>query len=139
MRRYLVVANQTLGGGQLLAKVRELASAGPAAFHVLVPSTPPKDHAWVEAEARTLAEERLQRALVRLAELGVEADGEVGDEHPIDAIRDVIERGEEFDAIVLSTLPPGISRWLRTDLVHRVEGFGIPVIHVIGHKEPARV
>jgi len=139
MPRYLVVANQTLGGGQLLSKVKEVAAAEPSTFHVLVPSTPPSDHAWLEAEARSLAEERLRRALVRFAEMGVEADGEVGDEHPIDAIRDLLERDEAFDAIILSTLPPGVSRWLRTDLVSRAGAFGIPVIHVVGQKEPAGV
>ena len=40
MRRYLVVANQTLGGEQLLACVRERLQAGPSHFHVLVPATP---------------------------------------------------------------------------------------------------
>jgi hypothetical protein len=119
--------------------VKEVAATAPSAFHVLVPSTPPRDHAWVEAEARSLAEERLRRALVRFADLGLEADGEVGDEHPVDAIRDVLDRDDGFDAIILSTLPPGISRWLKTDLVSRVAGFGIPVIHVVGQKEPATV
>jgi hypothetical protein len=40
LRRYLVVANQTLGGEQLLARVRERMRAGPCHFHVLVPATP---------------------------------------------------------------------------------------------------
>ena len=40
MRRYLVVANQTLGGDDLLARVRERLRAGPSHFHVLVPATP---------------------------------------------------------------------------------------------------
>jgi len=40
VRRCLVVANQTLGGDQLLARVRERMSAGPCHFHVLVPATP---------------------------------------------------------------------------------------------------
>jgi hypothetical protein len=40
MRRCLVVANQTLGGDQLLACVRERMAAGPCHFHVLVPATP---------------------------------------------------------------------------------------------------
>jgi hypothetical protein len=40
VRRYLVVANQTLGGDQLLEKLRERMEAGPAHFHVLVPATP---------------------------------------------------------------------------------------------------
>jgi len=40
VRRCLVVANQTLGGDQLLACVRERMRAGPCHFHVLVPATP---------------------------------------------------------------------------------------------------
>jgi hypothetical protein len=70
--------------------------------------------------------------------LGIQAEGEVGDPHPVDAIQDLLDRGETFDAIVLSTLRPGISRWLKRDLISRVEGFGVPVHHVIGELEPAR-
>ena len=40
MHHYLVVANQTLGGDELLACVRERVRAGPSQFHVLVPATP---------------------------------------------------------------------------------------------------
>jgi hypothetical protein len=40
VRRCLVVANQTLGGDELLACVRERMRAGPCHFHVLVPATP---------------------------------------------------------------------------------------------------
>ena len=40
MRRYLVVANQTLGGEQLLAEVRKRMEGGPCSFHVVVPATP---------------------------------------------------------------------------------------------------
>jgi GABA permease len=40
VRRCLVVANQTLGGDQLLACVRERMGAGRCHFHVVVPATP---------------------------------------------------------------------------------------------------
>jgi hypothetical protein len=40
VRRYLVVANQTLGGDQLVAAIRERMGAGPSHFHLLVPATP---------------------------------------------------------------------------------------------------
>jgi hypothetical protein len=137
MRRYLVVANQTLGGEHLAKRVRELLSAGPCSFHIVVPATSPGDHmVWTEGEAEALASERLQHALERFRELGAEADGEVGDPAPTDAIRDAL-RDREFDGIVLSTLPAGISRWLRQDLVHRVErSFALPVTHVVGQPEP---
>jgi hypothetical protein len=40
VRRYLVVANQTLGGEQLLAEIMQRAGTGPCHFYVLVPATP---------------------------------------------------------------------------------------------------
>ncbi len=40
MRRYLVVANQTLGGEELWAAIRERMAVGNCHFHVLVPATP---------------------------------------------------------------------------------------------------
>lgn len=40
MRRYLVVANQTLGGEQLVGAIQERMAAGPSHFHLLVPATP---------------------------------------------------------------------------------------------------
>lgn len=133
MHRYLVVANQTLGGEPLVARIQELARAGPCSFHVVVPATPPQDHAWTEGEARATAENRLEAALVRFAELGVEAAGEVGDGKPMLAIEDAIRERGPFEAVVLSTLQPGVSRWLKLDLPHRVESvFGLPVIHVAG-------
>ena len=139
MRRYLVVANQTLGGPHLLSLLRELALK-PATFHVLVPASPPADHSWTESEARAIARKRLDIALERFGTLGAEeVTGEVGDERPIQAIADVLAR-EPFDEIVLSTLPPKVSRWLKLDLIHRVESsYGLPVRHVIGEREPVKV
>lgn len=139
MRRYLVVANQTLGGPQLTLKIREAVARGPCTFHFLVPATPPQDHAtWTEGEAGALAEERLGSALSGARELGVEADGSVGDPNPVQAIADVLATSD-VDEIIVSTLPAGISRWLRLDLLHRVERrFDLPVTHVIGEAEPAR-
>jgi hypothetical protein len=137
MRRYLVVANRTLAGGQLVDKLRELHAAGPSTFHVVVPATPPTDRPWTEAEARRAAAGRLTVALARFRDAGLDADGEVGDEHPTQAVADVLERGEAFDGVVLSTLPPKLSKWLKLDLPHRIEAmFELPVIHVVGHPEP---
>ena len=139
MRRYLIVANQTLAGGQLMSTLRELHQRGPCSFHVVVPATPPRDHSWTEGEARHTARERLDAALARLRSEGLEVTGEVGDEHPHEAVQDILLRGETFDAIVLSTLPPNMSRWLKRDLVRRLEATtGIHVIHVIGQPAPAQ-
>ena len=137
MRRYLVVANQTLAGVQLLSALRDLHGHGPCSFHVVVPATPPSDHSWTEGEARHAARERLESAMARLASEGLEVTGEVGDEHPMEAVQDILLRGQNFDAIVVSTLPPGRSRWLKRDLPRRLEATtGIRVIHVVGQRAP---
>ena len=132
MRRYLVVANQTLGGDHLIERVRECLAEGPCRFHVVVPATPPQEHAsWTEGEAVSIARERLDQALERFRELGAEADGEVGDANPMLAVEDVLLR-EEVDEIILSTLPPGPSRWLKRDLPTRMrERLGVPVTHLV--------
>jgi nucleotide-binding universal stress UspA family protein len=139
MRRCLVVANQTLGGEHLLELLRERVAAGACSFHVVVPATPPHRHAtWTEGEAVALARRRLDDALARLRELGAEADGEVGDPNPVEAIEDVLNVDAGFDEIILSTLPPGISRWLHADVPHRVaRRFSVPLTHVIVEPAPA--
>jgi hypothetical protein len=60
VRRYLVVANQTLGGNQLVNTIRERMAAGPSHFHLLVPATPadqldPAYRARADAAARPAA------------------------------------------------------------------------------------
>ena len=132
MKRYLVVANQTLGGDHLMALLRQRVAEGPCALHVLVPaSADPTEWMHDEVNDRLLARRRLHEALERFGELGVEVTGEVGDHRPEDAIHDVLRR-ESFDEIILSTLPAGVSRWLRLDVVSRVErAVTTPVTHVL--------
>ena len=139
MARYLVVANQTLGAEHLAAKVRECMAAGECSFHVVVPATHAREQLnWTEGAAQVIAQRRLEAALARFAELGTDADGEVGDPSPMLAIRDSL-REIPYDGIILSTLPPGPSRWLKQDLPHRVERtFGVNVMHVAGKLEPVR-
>src|SRR5438128_12664608 len=137
MRRYLVVANQTLGGEHLAEKVRECMAAGDAQFHILVPASHPEHLTWTEGQARAVAKQHLDEALARFRELGAVADGEVGDDSPLRAIDDVLRR-ESFDEIILSTLPPGPSRWLKQDLPHRVvRTFNLPVTHIVAMREHA--
>ena len=129
MRRYLIVANQTLLGDPLLGRVKECLAAGPCQFHVVVPATHAPGRAiHVESRDRSFAEQRLRDGLERFRALGAEVEGEVGDARPMDAIRDVMLHARPFDEIIDSTLPPGLSRWLRQDLPHRVQrAFGLPV------------
>jgi hypothetical protein len=43
VHRYLVVANQTLGGDELLSVIRDHMAVGPCHFHLLVPATAASD------------------------------------------------------------------------------------------------
>jgi len=134
MRRYLVVANQTLAGDQLMARIQEHLEAGPCHLHLVVPATPSAAHlTWTRGEAIADAQRRLDSALARLVELGAQVTGVVGDPSPILAVRDALRR-DRFDGLLLSTLPPGASRWLRQDLPRRMRrAFGVPVEHIVSH------
>jgi hypothetical protein len=136
MRTCLVVANQTLGGEHLMEEVRKRVASGPCRFFVLVPATRPPEHAtWKEEEARAVAAARLDAALLAFRDAGAEADGRVGDHNPMLAIDDAL-RDVPADEIILSTLPPGVSRWLALDLPSRVRAHvKVPVTHVIGGRE----
>jgi hypothetical protein len=149
MRRYLIVANQTLGGEQLTAKLTEYMNAGPCRFFLVAPVTQTEasdqwDSRGLEGVipgaykiARTLAAGRLKQELARLHEAGADADGEVVDPHPIDAIRKLASR-EEIDEIVVSTLPRRLSRWMAMDLPHRIRrATKLPVTHISGPAGPS--
>ena len=149
MRRYLIMANQTLGGDQLTAKLTECMSAGPCRFYLVAPVTQTEaSDRWASGGlegvvpgaykiARALAEGRLQHELARLRDAGAEADGEVVDPTPIDAIRKLASR-EEVDEIIVSTLPRRLSRWMAMDLPHRVRrATKLPVTHISGPAGPS--
>jgi hypothetical protein len=137
VRRYLIVGNQTLASDRLAEKVQDVLAAGPTELHLVVPATPTREHlTWTEGGAHEVAERNLEAAIAAFSELGAEVSGEVGDANPIEAIR-VAFVGQPFDEIILSTLPLGLSRWVRQDLPHRVRReFGLPVSHLVGESAP---
>jgi hypothetical protein len=132
MRRYLIVGNQTLASEQLRAAVRERLAGGPCRFHVVVPATPPSEHfSWSEGEAITVAGRRLDEALAWMDAQGATCTGNVGDGHPALAVADALDRAQ-FDEIILSTLPTGVSRWIHQDLPRRLaRRTSVPVTHVV--------
>jgi len=132
MTRYIVVANQTLGAPALLERLRAASSGRDASFYLVVPATPPRAGlTWTEGEARALAAERLHMAIRGFRDVGLAVAGEVGDPNPVLATEDAL-RHHASDVIVLSTLPPGISRWLGADLPQRMRSmFPQPVVHVV--------
>ena len=138
MPSYLVVANQTLASPTLATAVAERIAGGDARFHVVVPATPAsRGFSWEEQEAVAAAERRLDEVLGRLRGLGGEATGEVGSPDPVAAVQDAL-RSMAFDEVILSTLPPGISRWLGQDVPTRLRNaVTIPVEVVIAPRKVA--
>ncbi len=138
MGSYLIVANRTLGSPALDEAIRQRLSAGQASFHVVVPATPVgRGLTWDEGETREAAETRLAALIDRIRELGGIGEGEIGVSDPIDAARDAM-RDREIEEVILSTLPPGISRWLGQDIPSRLRGaVNVPVIVVTASPETA--
>jgi len=131
MSTVLIVANQTLPSQALAEAIAERVRAGITSFYVVVPATPAgKGMTWDEEGSRREARERLDQFVAQLAEQHVEADGEVGDRDPVSAVRDAL-RNREVDEVVLSTFPPGISRWLGQDVPSKLRhNVGVPVLVV---------
>jgi hypothetical protein len=136
--RVLVVAHKTAATQPLLEAVRERAARGPSAFTLLVPNSAHGLHKVVDAEDQGASEAQgvLERALPKLGEAaGAPVDGIVGDSDPMAAVQDAINlRG--FDEIIISTLSPRVSRWLKLDLPSKVSGLGLPVNTVTPADDP---
>ena len=61
------------------------------------------------------------KADLEMASLQV-LEAKVGDPSPLKAIEAELDQGHyEYDGIIISTLPPGISRWLQMDLPSRAQ------------------
>jgi GABA permease len=134
MRSYLVVGNQTLDSPELAEAIKERMASGPARFHIVVPATPvQRGLTWDEDEARIAAQDRLTAAIGRLVDLGADVSGEIGHRDPIEATEDAL-RGREVDEIILSTLPPGLSRWLGQDVPTRLKGSVLVPVTVVTTK-----
>ena len=142
MRRILVVAHKTLGGEHLREEVQRRLGEGDVSFHLLVPETHPNDHAWTDGQVRRAAEQVLEEGLRSFRELDPTGStaftGEVGQVNPMHAVDLLFIRGERFDEIIVSTLPPRTSRWLRKDVPKRIaREYTIPVTHVVADRVPA--
>lgn len=150
MRTYLVMANQTLGGQELHDAIRERIERGPCEFTVAVPVTKVRDlvapagvpgsgaafpidataedrqeKAWAEAR------NRMNHLVGEIRDLGASASGQMGDADPWSAFKDITQF-QDFDEVIISTLPSGISKWLGMDLPSRVErAFDGPVTTII--------
>jgi chloride channel protein, CIC family len=121
-RRVLLVGNRTLGHPDAAAALSSKAPDGRLHVHVLVPTGP---H---DADG---APDRLAAQIAALRAAGYTAGGEVMPCRPVGAVRQILRR-DTFDEIILSTLPPGLSAWLRIDASARIERLSrLPVTHVV--------
>ena len=139
MGRYLLVAHQTADSPELSSEVVHLLHQDPAAeFVLLVPATPIGLLQAVGGETRTaveVARSRARRARSLLEDIGARvAAARIGNYDPSVAVEEELRSGD-YDTVVISTLPPGVSRWLRLDLPAQVSRRfpRIQVIHVIAH------
>jgi hypothetical protein len=139
-RRILVIANETVGGGPLLERIRERSAGHTTQVLVVSPAlnTPLRHWASDEDPARQQAQERLDRSLARLEQDGIHATGEIGDGDPLQAIEDAL-RTFGADEIVISTHPEGRSHWLERGVVTGArERFAVPIHHVVVDLEAER-
>jgi len=126
MRRYLVIANQTLATHQLRQELLLRAESGESLFHFLVPNTADNDYSseWAEHEgvidAGTKgAKARLEFALAAVRAAGACALGALADPDPLTAVELQLQCSA-YDEVIVSMLPEPSSRWFKADLPSRI-------------------
>jgi hypothetical protein len=133
----LVVANRTAESPELLEALQARAVQGPCEFTLLIPSTP-HGIAWAaDMHAGGEEAEEHRRAFVEeLRQEGLQvADAKVGDPDALAAIQDECNFNE-YDELIVSTLPLKISKWLHIDLPSKAKAAtGLPVTHVVGSQD----
>jgi hypothetical protein len=120
--RILVVANRTVATPRLLDEIRRRAEAGPCEFTLLIPDVRDRRRSDWTLEVAV----RLMRREARGKVAGLTGDST----DPLESIRHAVAAGE-YDEIIISTLPRRISKWLRRDLIRRVEALGVPVTAIV--------
>ncbi|MCC7366754.1 MAG: carboxymuconolactone decarboxylase family protein [Dehalococcoidia bacterium] len=140
MSRQLVVCNRTSGSRALSDYAREQAGIDPSIeFTILVPAAPGFGwKAWDDLRLADDARMSLARATASFEQAGARVTRTmIGARDPLAAIEDELREGPPYDAVVISTLPAGVSRWLRLDLVARArKKVPLPVVHVVGDPVP---
>lgn len=161
MPRYLLIANETLGGEDLLDHLTPRVGDD-TSFYVLVPMSEP-EHPTVsgvagggagsttptaapdatptaadELSPADAARQRLDEAIAQLKRLGAQVEGDVTTEDPVEAAHRAFT-DDTFDEVIVATPPPGPSHVLNRDVVSQIEGrVDVPVDHVFGPRGDVR-
>src|SRR5215204_3845668 len=102
--RVLVVANRTSATPWLLQEIEHRARSGSCEIALLVPPTSGGQPDWTPDVARALAEEAAGRR---------------------------VRSERDYDEVLVSTRPASGPKWLRRDLIRRIDGLGVPVTEVV--------
>jgi hypothetical protein len=132
-RLILVVANETVVGERLRDEIRRRVRGHDTSILVVCPALNSRIRHWLSDVdgARARAGNRLETSLRALAELGIDAEGRVGDANPVQAIHDAL-RTFRADEIIISTHPPGRSNWLEKRVIEHARGlWNLPITHVV--------
>jgi hypothetical protein len=133
----LVVANRTASTDTLLDHLREKASDPVAQRHLFIVVVPQEGGEGRHAQR---ARGRLHQFLDRTRAAGLLSSGMIGDPDPYIAAKNGLQMFR-VDEVVVSTLGPERSGWMRADLIERVRKVtSAPVEHVIaGDRETAGI
>ena len=129
MARILVVANKTAESPDLLEALR--AKGTDHQYTLVVPASGGVLEKAADPDAaREHTEPHLDAALQKFRAEGFNVEGLVGDSDPTAAVQDACNFNE-YDEIIISTLPLRVSKWMKLDLPSKAQrATGLPVTHV---------
>ena len=131
----LVVANETVGGRDLIEAVKRRRADGLELVTVIAPVSHPREgYVVYEDMRRAAAGRRLEKTLDQLRDAEIAAHGLVVECDPAEAVRDALAQLDPPPTeVVVSTHPMDKSGWLRKNVVDRVRDAaeGLPVEHVV--------